>query len=74
MNGIRAYLLFTDVPSSKSSSAPVNPTYEDCEMKNVVEMQHNPSYAVPSQVTEKEGQGDKMADKKGNTIVYEPPS
>ena len=72
MNGIRAYLLFTDVPSSKSSSAPV--TYEECEMKNVVEMQHNPSYAVPSQLTEKEGPGNNMADKKGNTIVYEPPS
>ena len=43
-------------------------------MKNVVEMQQNPSYAVPSQLTEKEGPGNKMADKKGNTIVHEPPS
>ena len=32
------------------------------------------SYAVPFQLTEKEGPGNKMADKKGNTVVYEPPS
>ena len=72
MNGI--HMLFTDVPSSKSSSAPVYLTYEECQMKNVVEMQHNLSYAVPSQLNEKEGPGNKMTDKKGNTIVYEPPS
>ena len=46
--------------------------YEECERKVVIEMQHNPSYAVPSQLTEKEGPGDKMADRKRNTTAYEP--
>ena len=66
-------ILFTDVPSSKSSSAPVNVVYEECEMKNVVDMQHNPSYAVPSQVTgsERRGNENKMADKGGDIVTYE---
>ena len=45
-------------------------------MKEVVDMQHNPSYAVPSQVTgsERRGNENKMADKGGDTVTYETPS
>ena len=78
--------IFTDVPSKPPP--PKNPTYEDCEMKNVVDMQHNPSYAVPSQVTgstekketitmkglERRGNENKMADKGGDIVTYETPS
>ena len=66
-------MLFTDVPSSKSSSAPVNVVYEECEMKEAIEMQHNPSYAVPSQVTRSTEKKEhiKMADKGGDTVTYE---
>ena len=66
-------ILFTDVPSSKSSSAPVNVVYEECEMKNVVELQHNPSYAVPSQVTGSTEKKEtiKMADKGEDILTHE---
>ena len=66
--------IFTDVPSKPPP--PKNPTYEDCEMKNVVDMQHNPSYAVPSQVTgsQKKGKAEKMVDIEGDVVTYEMPS
>ena len=58
-------------PPCKSTS-PKNPTYEDCEMKEVVDMQHNPSYAVPSQITGSERRNEnKMADKGGAIVTYE---
>ena len=68
MTGIhKLYTLYIDV---HSSSAPVNVVYEECERKVVIEMQHNPSFAVPSQLTEKEGPGDEMADRKRNSTTY----
>ena len=40
-------------------------------MKNVVDMQHNPFYAVPSQLTESKARGNvnKMADKEGAILL-----
>ena len=45
--------------------------YGDCEMKKVVDMQHNPFYAVPSQLTESKARGNvnKMADKEGAILL-----
>ena len=73
-----SYLLklpLTDVPS-KPAPSPSNPTYEECEMKKVVNMQHNPSYAVPSQVTGSTEKKEhiKMADKGDSIATYETPS
>ena len=58
-----------------SKSRPVNVVYEDYEVKDVLEMQHNPSYAIPvptqSSGAEKKEQEEKMADKEGDIVTYE---
>ena len=67
--------LYIDLPSDKPAH-PEQVTYEICEMKDAVELQRNPSYAVPSQVTgsQKKGKAEKMVDIEGDVVTYEMPS